>query len=152
MRITFSLSGKFLEIGGVRIRAWCDVRTRANSRRGPKEVVYSIPAKLPYDPRPIPLGIWKVGRPVPKTDPYMAPYFIPTDAWQKLPVWEVAGGQYLAPTARLTTDRGYGIHFSTSPTTLGCPRVENEVDLVYLVHEIIRALNAGEEVTLEVKP
>jgi len=82
----------------------------------------------------------------------MAPWFIPTDAVQPLPVWETRGGEYIRPTQAQTIDGGYGIHYSTSTTTLGCIRVAAKIDQVDLVKLIQKAQARGEPCTLEVIP
>lgn len=78
----------------------------------------------PYMPRPFPKGDWNIVAVLPKTDPYEAPAFISTDAHQAMPVWRLkADGTYDAATEELVQDYGYGIHDSTSNTTLGCGRI-----------------------------
>lgn len=141
-----------LQAFGHEYLAWCRVRTLAAGTRGVEEVVYTIPAHEAYDPVIFPVGSWTVGRPVKRKDPYKAPYFIPTNAWARVQVWEVRDGKYLAPTSRWVADMAYGLHFSTSLTTLGCLRIGHRWDLLELVKSVEGALDAGHEVVLEVEP
>lgn len=96
------------------------------------------------------MGKWDVYRPEPRDDDYKAPYYIPTNAFQLVQVWDTRNGRYVMETTETTIDRGYGLHYSTSPTTLGCIKIENKKDLLFLVDEIKKALDAKEDVTLEV--
>jgi len=128
----------------------CDVRNEVNGRRHADQIVYSIPDKKPYQPRQFPKGTWRIFAPVERTDPYLAPWFIPCDAFQDLPVWELKDGKYHHATEEKTRDRGYGLHFSTSGTTLGCIKINSKDDLVWLVGKIFGILSFGDEVTLEV--
>lgn len=121
---------------------------RVRNREDPEEVVMTIPGRVPYMPMGFPTGTWKVGNPIVKSNPYLAPYFIPTDAWQMVTEWTLEpDGSYGQPTARKVRDEGYGIHFSTSNTTLGCLKVVNKMDLLMLAKLISEC---KEEVTLEV--
>jgi hypothetical protein len=92
-----------------------------------------------------PVGKWPIGKPLPRTAPYTAPFFIPTDAFQMLPVWEIKDGKYVKATDKLIRDSGYGLHFSTSNTTLGCIKIINRDDLLMLVDDINNVLYNGEE-------
>ena len=128
------------------IKVSCLVRNELNRQRGGQDVTHAMPSGAPYMPRPFPKGKWTLGKPVAKTDPYTAPWFIPTDAWQNLPVWEVdEHGCYVRATDRLVRDEGYGLHCSTSRTTLGCVRVSLLEDLLWIVEALKK-----EMVTLEV--
>lgn len=135
----------------------CYVRNELNARRRFDEVVWSTTADLkrgvPYYPREFPVGIWAVGRPEKETDPYLAPYFIPTDAWQLVEQWAITERDkmvYLQPTGVMVRDYAYGIHCSTSPTTLGCLRVDLRFELLRLVDDINRKLDDGKMVSMEV--
>ena len=109
-------------------------------------MTHTMPSKHPYMPRVFPQGVWKLGKPVAKADPYTAPWFIPTTAWQMVDVWSVdEHGFYGKPTGEKVKDEGYGLHNSTSRTTLGCLKIEKKTDLAWLVEVL-----AKEEVTLEV--
>jgi len=93
------------------------------------------------------------GRPIHRnaeTDPYTAPFFIPTDAGQDVDIWNVKNGAYDSNTYHTVWDTGYGLHFSTSPTTLGCIRLTLESDLLALVAVINKCFDAGEDVFVEV--
>jgi hypothetical protein len=133
-------------------------------------VVYSENADgsqgMPYMPRIFPSCIngepWNIYAPVPvdpAKDPkaYMQPFFIPTDAWQWVQVWDVNQSvdfDYVGPAltggegtagARLPLmikDYGYGIHFSMSVYTDGCEKITEKDDLLWLVDQVRAALNA----------
>lgn len=143
-------SKPYLEAFGKEIPCSCDVRNFENKRRKIDQVVYSIPKGKPYQPDVFPVGRWDVYRPEPRDDEYKAPYFIPTNAFQLVQVWDTRNGRYVMETTETTIDRGYGLHYSLSPTTLGCIKIENKDDLLFLVDEIKKALDAKEDVTLEV--
>lgn len=110
---------------------------RIRNRENPEDVVFTIPGKSPYMPSGFPPGIWTVSKPISKSNPYLAPYFIPTNAWQMVTEWTLEpDGSYGEPTARKVRDEGYGIHFSTSSTTLGCLKIINKSDLLTLAKMI----------------
>lgn len=121
----------------------CIVRNDVNGWRLDNQVVTSIPDSEPYQPRVFPVGQWEIFEPIEKRDKYTAPYFIPTDAFQMLPVWEVKNGRYVRETKKLIRDEGYGLHFSESNTTLGCIKITNLEDLLWLVDEINYMLYNG---------
>ena len=154
--ITWSKSAKSMRIvntikGPWTARVSCVVRNEENGWRKLDEVVYTIPDRLPYQPRTFPTGVWKIGRPKRETDPYLAPYFIPTNAAQDVETWELTPeGAYHQPTGRMVRDSGYGLHFSTSNTTIGCIKIRERGCLIRLVSEIIETLAAGQECTIEV--
>jgi hypothetical protein len=163
MKLKFSKSGQVIEVTesvsfahGVKvIPAWSKVRNELNKLRGAGEVVKTEPEEHPYYPREFPTGIWTVGAPLPREVPYLSPFFIPTDAWQMVDTWETAKDSrgvttYSRKTGKQYRDSGYGLHYSTSGTTLGCIRIGDRADLLWLVAEIERALKAKEKVTLEV--
>lgn len=114
----------------------CIVRNEINSWRKPNEIVYTTPNKIPYYPRTFPVGVWNVGQPRPETDPYMYPYFIPTDAHQLVDTWIVENGVYTKKTGLQDDDSAYGLHHSTSTSTLGCTKILDVNDLLYLVQLI----------------
>jgi len=162
MNLRFYQSEKLLEAhidGKVRdIAADCIVRNEVNGWRrkhDPKEVVRAMThdpyRKPPIIPRPFPFGEWNVYSPRPRRDKYLAPYFIPTDAEQFLPIWALdEDGGYDHATAKKVLDIGYGLHFSTSTTTVGCIRIWEEADLLWLVQHIKEQLSCGEKVRLSV--
>lgn len=151
MKMKAYLDKRILVVGDRDIDILCDVRNELNGRRGRNEVVKSIPDGVPIEPRPFPKGIWNVGIPLPRSSDYLRPYFIPTDAWQMLPIWELDSvGGYKKETTEMCRDTGYGLHFSTSRTTQGCIRIVNESDLFWLKDIILEAYRNKEKVTLEV--
>ncbi len=129
----------------------CLVRNEINRERKSNEVVYSMPDKHPIQPRPFPLGVWHVLEPRERTDPYLAPYFIPTDAYQMLPVWEIENGLYKKPTEKLIKDTAYGFHYSTSRTTQGCIKLLDKDKLLNLVKNIKDAIGEKIEIYAEIK-
>ncbi len=140
------------------IPADCVVRNELNGRRhlhDPKQVIYAMTEdpyhKYPVMPRSFPAGAWHVYRPRMRQDKYLAPYFIPTEAEQYLPVWALdENGGYDHATSEHVLDLGYGVHFSISRTTIGCIRIHSESDLLWLVHQINERLLTEHEVTLNV--
>lgn len=136
------------------IPASCIVRNELNGRRMPDQVVHienkDGSAGPPYQPRVFPCGSWHVLGASPREDPYLAPYFISTDAWQLVDEWRVDdNGRYRDPVGQMP-DYGYGLHTSTSPTTLGCIKIQRRADLLELVRECRAAWMRGESVELEV--
>jgi hypothetical protein len=140
-----------MEYEGIRIAATCRVRNEINGLRKSSEIVYTKPDPgHPYYPRTFPLGIWTVKAPIATKEKYLEPFFIPTTATQKVEVWAIKDGLYDHPTGEYVTDTGYGIHFSTSGTTLGCIRVSRLADLDALVNAIKTAILKNELIELEV--
>lgn len=134
----------------------CDVRTLANERRGRAEVVRTMPGNVPYEPATFPRGTWHVLRPRERDDPYKAPYYIPTDARQMVAEWSVVNGpdgkvRYDKPTGRQVEDREYGLHYSSSGTTLGCIKILRVGDLLRLVEAINMALDKDPSETVELE-
>jgi hypothetical protein len=151
MTIEWKRSEKYLVINGTqKIPCSCDVRTLANGRRRRDEIIRTIPGGKPFDPQPFPVGQWTVTRPRARSDEYRAPYFIPTDAFQDVPIWSVEGGLYRHEISGQDRDREYGLHYSTSKTTQGCIRIDTKEDLLDLVRQIISAIDAYEPVRLTV--
>lgn len=127
----------FVDTGSNVLKIAVTNNVRKRDLQNPEDVVYTIPGGRPYMPRTFPLGIWKILGVRSKDNPYLAPYFIVTDAWQTVEEWSLDDeGTYLAPTGRMVGDSGYGIHFSTSSTTLGCLKVINKSDIVLLAKMI----------------
>ena len=139
-----------LEAFGRVIPVSCDVRNEVNRRRLEAQVVYTMPDHIPYQPRIFPIGVWEVGTPRPDGDPYKAPFFIPTNAWRMVKAWDTEGGRYTKATDRSIKDSGYGLHFSTSNTTLGCIKILNKNNLLWLVDQINARLSVGEKLLFEV--
>jgi len=160
MTLRFHPSDQYIEVayGGIvqDIPASSIVRNELNGWRplhNPDQVVYAMTHdkyhKYPVMPRPFPRGVWNVGSPMERTDKYLAPYFIPTDAEQMLPIWELDDdGGYDHPTDKWILDLGYGLHFSVSNTTLGCIKGHVRRDLEWLVEGIFLEREAGLGVTI----
>lgn len=139
---------------GRTIKISCVVRNEINGwrpKQGSPDLFRTIPHNIPSMPRQFPKGKWTVGRPEARTDPYLAPYYIPTTAWQHLDIWELEDGYYKCPTGATTIDRGYGLHYSTSNTTQGCIKIMNLSDLLFLVNQIRTDIDAGFVVQLRVE-
>jgi hypothetical protein len=136
LTIVWKRSLPYLLAGNRSIKCSCNVRNELNGERGGEDIVYSMPDHEPYMPRPFPTGSWNIGKPEPRVNKYLAPYFIPTDARQVLPVWSILDGAYDAPTKQTVSDWGYGLHYSESMTTLGCIRIHSREDLLWLVDKL----------------
>lgn len=156
MEILFKRQKEQIKYNDKTIWAWNKVRNLENGMRGRTEVVFTIPADKneyakPYSPQLFPIGRWEVYRPKPKPDDkYLAPYFIPTSATRMVPTWIVNGGHYIEPKGQ-QLDSDYGLHYSTSTSTLGCIRIGLEKDLLDLVAAIREALSRDETVWLTVE-
>lgn len=135
-----------------KIKVSCKVRNELNGLRQPHEVVHSERKDgsegVPYYPRPFPYGSWKVYRPVARSSPYLAPRFTPTDANQLVESWSVKDSVYDKPSGTYVADWGYGLHCSTSSTTLGCVRFDKPSDEARWNDEICKALDKGDEVII----
>lgn len=143
---------------GREVECSCKVRNLENGLRRRDEVVFSTRKDgsrgVPYSPQLFPVGTWNVGRPQPESHSYLAPYFIPTNAHQFVHVWEAEELDtlhYLGESAEYIDDWAYGLHCSTSLTTLGCIRIAERDALMLMVTEINERLRAGDPVTLEVR-
>ena len=144
------------------IRVSCLVRNelngwRPNPKKLPKtELVHAISAANHEThevvmPRPFPSGLWDVAWIEARTNPYQRPFVIMTDAWQFLDVWSVGpDGGYDKPRGYQVADHMYGLHYSTSNTTLGCIKIHNMDDLDDLVERIDDTIKNGETCKLEV--
>lgn len=128
----------------------CRVRNFENGLRRAWEVVHTMPNGKPYQPQMFPVGHWKVGKPLPRTQPDRAPYFIPTDAFAEVTVWKEENGGYTGPTDEKDIDKSYGLHYSIFNTTLGCIKISAIDDLRWLVKRITEEIAKGEEVWLDV--
>ena len=128
----------------------CNVRNELNGLRNKSAVVLSIPDKKPVMPRQFPIGVWEIYKPVKRDSAYLAPYFIPTNAFQMLPIWELDNnGLYKRKTTNLTRDIGYGLHYSTSSTTLGCIKIQQKNDLLWIIEYIGECFN--KDIFLEIE-
>ena len=156
MKLTADLSKGTLAIDGAAFPISCNVRTLRDGARKSYEVIRSIPDNLPYDPRPFPKGLWNVTGVEwqkekgfdPKT---YGPVKIRTGAWQHVNVWELdKDGDYFRETEQQTRDEGYLLHYSASPTTLGCIRLASPADAETIAGIIQRLLEKREQVQMEV--
>lgn len=149
--LTANLSTNTLNAFGKDIDISCIVRNELNGWRKSNEIIFSVPDHKPVQPRPFPKGIWNVGKPVAREDPYLAPYYIPTDAWQQLPIWELtADRKYGHVTTDYVRDTAYGLHTSTSTSTQGCIKINNMHDLLWLVQYIGIYRDKGDIIKLKV--
>ena len=113
----------------------CIVRNELNGLRKMNEVVYSTNADgskgVPYMPRQFPVGTWALEMPGVRSDPLLAPYFIPTTAWQLVDEWDVEqrddGEWYTGKTGRQVKDYAYGIHCSTAHESDGCLHIVDDI-------------------------
>jgi hypothetical protein len=136
----------------------CIVRNEINGWRPNKkklpDICRSIPGNYAIMPRTFPIGLWTVGEPrrVKGIDTEVFGYwFIPTDAWQILPVWELTdSGLYKRATEHKIIDRGYGAHYSPSTSTEGCIRYGTQEDCNWHVTQIKNAQADGEQIKLKV--
>ena len=142
MKIKWCRKNSFLTVNDWEVPCSCLVRNELNGLRMPHEVVYSInkhgqESSLAVQPRPFPTGKWHVTFVAPRIVPFTAPFMIMTDANQPLEVWRIDDdGKYELTTGALVVDWGYGLHYSTSRTTLGCIKITNKKDLLKLVEMI----------------
>jgi len=163
MRLVFYSDDKMLECfldGRVKdIPASCIVRNEVNKWRklhDPKQVVSAMThdpySRPPVMPRQFPRGTWAVYKPRSRPhNPYLAPYFIPTDAEQLLEVWDTdLDGGYSKATGKRVLDIGYGLHYSSSNTTVGCIRIHSEGDLLWLAQQITEEIERGHIISLSV--
>ena len=160
MKITFHADNKLLQCQRgdniTDIAASCIVRNELNRKRplhDPMQVVYAIVDdhynRYPYMPRTFPTGTWRIYTPRARTSGYLAPYFIPTDAEQLVNVWSLdKDGGYAFPLPDRVLDIGYGLHFSESITTVGCIRIHQLEDLLWLVKAINAETEQGEQTTI----
>ena len=155
MTIYWKRKSAALTFGDKTIEVTCNVRNELNGRRRFEEKPVrseNLDGTLgvPYMPRWFPVGKWEVVAIIPKTDPYEAPEFISTDAHQTVHEWTELDDHYGSDTGDEIEDYGYGLHNSTSGTTLGCGRITRSEDRASLVKAIQDAWAIGETVTLVV--
>ena len=159
MVITWKRDKVILTYADVSIRVICKVRNELNGLRSLTEnVVYTSNEDgtqgMPYMPRLFPKGVWELVSIIDKTDPYEAPEFISTNAHQSVMTWTSVDGHYgRAITDSCAEDYGYGLHNSTSDTTLGCGHIVNNTDRANLSMAIRTcwAKNPREHVYLDVQ-
>ena len=140
-----------------RYPASCNVRHELNGRRllhNTADVVYTFPVgghRKPYMPRQFPSGIYKITKVEWTEDPEYAPVKIRTTATRDVFIWDLDyRGGYDKPTEEIQSDSQYHIHFTDSPTTLGCIKCNKREDMVLLAKMIEPIVVAGEDVYLEV--
>ena len=150
MTITWVQGSSELWYNNLMIPCSCNVRNEINGKRGMDEIVKTMPNGHAYMPRVFPVGVWEVGFPIPRYSKELAPYFIPTNAWQMLPIWNVKGNSYVSPSDVTDKDTAYGIHYSEFQNTLGCIKVRNMPDLIELVKAIKECFKRKEKVYLHV--
>lgn len=151
LSIKVDLEARTFEAGPLRGKAWSDVRNELNGLRLKSEVAVRSTNKdgsdgVTYMPRQFPKGKWRVTyvKAADPNDTYLWPYFIGTDATQKVEEWSTTwDGRYEGKTGRVVDDYGYGLHYSSSNTTLGCIRIEKQKDLVVLADMVQAALLDG---------
>lgn len=155
--IAWKRSNDFLTAWGRDIPCTCRVRNEINGQRQAYEVVWSTDTTggrgFPYQPRQFPLGDWAIGEPTRETDRYLAPYFIPTNAHQLVDEWEITERdrmEYVKRSGFRYYDWAYGLHFSTSITTLGCIRIGDPGDVYFLVDRILAEREKSNPVRIEV--
>jgi len=151
MLLTWVQGSDKLSCDGKIIPCSCNVRNELNKQRSFNQIVRTMPGGKPYMPRIFPKGRWLVGLPESRAALDRAPFFIPTDGWQKVAVWEIKNNLYVRATDETDIDRGYGIHYSIYPTTLGCIRITHEHDLQELVTAVCTAIYNKESVILSVE-
>lgn len=102
-----------------------------------------------YFPRQFPNGAWECRTSRISTNPDISGVFIPTNAFQDVPVYGPKSqgkptpnldGNYI-PTG-IQTDTGYGIHFAPNGTW-GCIGLESKQDAAWLAHKIDVALESS---------
>ena len=168
MRLKYNLKEELLTVHQyghlTEIEATCDARNELNGDRplhDPDDrgkVILAMNTdphtSPPVMPRQFPNGTWNVGKPVQRSNPYnkyLAPFYIPTDAEQLLDIWKLdEDGGYDHPIGRKIIDMYYGLHFSTSSTTVGCIRIHKENDLLWLVEHINGSFVSKDEIIISV--
>jgi hypothetical protein len=159
-QIRFDKTTGRLTAFGRNLTATNTVRNEINGMRRPTEVVYTVNADgskgKPYYPRGFPVGVWTIKAIIPHEahEPYLHPFYIRTDAHQPAKVYALDFDDPRTP--RYGTVQGqeedydYGLHYSSSSTTLGCIKITRKDELLWLVEQINKAWAAGETVTMEV--
>ena len=157
MKVIFTWS-KIIVLNGkteiARYPASCRVRNELNGRRKLDEVVYTVPTigkPKPYYPRQFSSGIFEITDIEYTNDPEYAPVKIKTTAIREVFTWDLdINGRYWEPTGKIQTDTAYWIHYTDSPTTLGCIKVNSKEDIIHFANIIEPVLNYGDKIYLEV--
>jgi hypothetical protein len=77
------------------------------------------------------------------------PVKIRTNAYRHVRIWALGdGGDYLSEMAERVLDQGYLLHYSESPTTWGCVRLDSPSDAIAVAEAIQEAWGRGEIVEL----
>ena len=134
----------------INIPVRCKVRSLRDGTRLKDYVAHTFPDKLAYDPDIFPKGKWVIDKPLKRTDDYKAPYFIPTDGFRMVEVWDEKNGEYIKPTGEEVRDIAYGMHHSKRLYSLGCIIIENRNDAYMLAWLLSRAQSLNEVCMLEV--
>ena len=111
-----------LTFGERSIEIWCHIRDHTTKPDAHPENINGALYPMFYQPMPFPSNLWLLLAVEPNNDEYTAPFFLKTNAHQTVTCFD----------GSVVEDYGYGIHFSTSDTTLGCIRVAKESDLRWL--------------------
>jgi hypothetical protein len=159
--IMYKHGEKTMTVSGDRIKTWfprvsCVVRNELNGWRKPHEVVYRISRENiqtddPVQPRVFPPGHWIVKWIEPRTNEYQRPFYVQTDAYHALPIWELdETGRYKRETAVKKTDHSYGFHYSMSNTTLGCIKLLDMDELMIFVDQCWDEIKRGRQPIVEV--
>ena len=153
--LKFFHTENLLLVGDREYHATCDVRNEINGRRTKNQVIKTFPSsggeRSPYYPRKFPTGTWKIKNPVWTTDVDFAPVKIPTDAFQRVLLWDTDRNGYKERSGEHQTDSFYHLHFAkNSITTLGCIRLNSERDAIVIAIEIEKAISKGQDCWLEV--
>ena len=144
-----------LVVGDVEYKATCNVRNEINGKRLKSQVIKTFPAsggeRSPYYPRKFPTGTWEIKKPIWTNDIEFAPVKIPTDAFQRVLLWNTDNNGYKERSGEHQTDSFYHLHFSqNSKTTLGCIRLNSSDDATEIAKMIEKAIGSGHECWLEV--
>jgi hypothetical protein len=129
---------------------------KTRSLENPEDVVFTTPlagnGHFPYQPSGFPPGRWKITQVRLRSDPYTAPYFVSTDAWQDTEAWTLdPDGSYGKPSGIMVKDGCFGLHSSVSPTTLGCVRITSRIDLEMLAKKLIEVADKVDDKTWAVR-
>ena len=146
--IEWRRSERFLRAFGREFAVTCQVRNELNGLRVASNIFRTTTERgepgVPSQPRPFPLGTWRVYRPIhiaEGTNRYLEPYYIPTNAHQLLEEWVVVNGAYMGKSGRQVDDFAYGLHFSQDTHTQGCIKFDSREDLLVFVDALNAALN-----------
>ena len=157
MKVIFTWSKLLILNGKTRIAGYpasCRVRNEINGRRKLDEVVYTVPITgkpKPYHPRQFPSGIFEITGIEYTNDSEYAPVKIKTTATREVFTWDLdVNGKYWEPTGKTQIDSCYWLHFTNSPTTLGCIKINDIHDALSFANIIEPVLNHGDKIYLEV--